>query len=151
MKNNNLHYRLPRGEGYLTVCGRSAPAISQEDSKAERLQQIVEQINASRDGISSIRDITAGIVRIINDPDSSARDLKKLVEMDAPLTARVLKRVNSAYYAPAQRIGEIGQAIIAIGLDAVEELALSQKVCQLFDRDEAVGDYSRRRLWKLSA
>ena len=124
--------------------------MTQAETKGEKLSRIVEMVNDSRDGLSSIRNITSGIIRIINDPRSSAKDLKELIEIDPPLTAKVLRLANSAYYAPRRRIGEVGQAIIIIGFDAVKELALSQKVCEIFDKDDRISGYSRVELWKHS-
>lgn len=124
--------------------------MAQAETKGEKLSRIVEMVNDSRDGLSSIRNVTSGIIRIINDPRSSAKDLKELIEIDPPLTAKVLRLANSAYYAPRRRIGEIDQAIIIIGFDAVKELALSQKVCEIFNKDIRVSGYSRAELWKHS-
>ena len=124
--------------------------MTQKETKRAKLDQLVESINDSRDSLSSIKNVTSGIVRIISDPGSSAKDLKELIEIDPPLTAKVLKLANSAYYSPGKRIGEIGQAIITIGFDAVKELALSQKVCEIFDKDESLAGYSRMLLWKHS-
>ena len=124
--------------------------MAQKETKRAKLDRLVELINDSRDSLSSIKNITSGIVRIISDPGSSAKDLKELIEIDPPLTAKVLKLANSAYYSPGKRIGEVGQAIITIGFDAVKELALSQKVCEIFDKDESLAGYSRMSLWKHS-
>jgi len=73
---------------------------------------------------------------VINDPESSAKDLKDIIEIDPPLTARVLKVANSAYYCSLRKISEIQHAVIWIGYDVVKEIALSQKVCEAFDQDE---------------
>ena len=124
--------------------------MDEREEKREKLNQMVELVNDSKDGLSSIKNVTSGIVRIINDPRSTARDLKELIDVDPPLTARVLRLANSAYYSPGRRIGEISQAIIIIGFDAVKELALSQKVSEVFSQDVSVGEYSRALLWKHS-
>jgi putative nucleotidyltransferase with HDIG domain len=90
------------------------------------------------------------IIGVINDPRSNAMDLKEVIEIDPPLTARVLKLANSVFYAPPKRISEIRQAILWIGSEALKELALGQKVCQVFLEDELVEGYSRVSLWKHS-
>jgi HD-like signal output (HDOD) protein len=87
------------------------------------------------------------LVEVINNPHSSALDLKNLIQIDPPLAARVLKRANSAYYGAKRRMVEILDAIVCIGFEAVKELALSQKVCELFSRSEGLHDYSRSDLW----
>jgi putative nucleotidyltransferase with HDIG domain len=103
---------------------------------------------ADRSDISSIKSIVSGIVDIINNPRSTAKDLKKLIEADPPLTARVLKVSNSAYYGGRGRISDIEEAVIWIGFDTLKEIALSQKVCELFQKKETIDGYSRPTLWQ---
>jgi len=73
-----------------------------------------------------------------------------LVEIDPSLCLKVLKMANSAYYAPKKRVSNISQAIINIGFNNVKELALNQKVCEIFSKKERIGGYSRPLLWKHS-
>ncbi len=100
--------------------------------------------------ISSIKRIVAGILSIINNPRSSAKELKELIEVDPPLTAKLLKTANSAYYSSGRRISDIEEAVIWVGFDELKELALRQKVCEIFSRGESIGAYSREALWKHS-
>ncbi len=120
--------------------------MGSDEEKHAILNHIVALVNQS--ALSSIRNVISGIIRIINDPKSTAKDLKEIIQIDPPLTARVLRVANSAYYAPRKEISEVQQAIIWIGYDALKELALSQKVCGIFEKDESIGRYSRRLLWK---
>jgi putative nucleotidyltransferase with HDIG domain len=115
-------------------------------SKYEKLNKIVRLVNDS--DISSIKSIVSGIIRIINDPNSTANDLKKLIEIDAPLMSKLLKVANSAFYYRGHYIFDIKQAIIWIGYDSFTELALSQKVCDIFKRNSSIDGYSRTCLWK---
>ncbi len=98
--------------------------------------------------ISSIKRIVTGILSIINNPRSTAKDLKELIEVDPPLTAKLLKTANSAYYSAGRRISDIEEAVIWVGFDELKELALRQKVCEIFSRGEHFGNYSREALWK---
>ncbi len=79
---------------------------------------------------------------MINDPESGAKGLKDIIEIDPPLRAGVLKAANSAYYCSMRKISEIQHAVIWIGYDVVKEIVLSQKVCEVFDQDETISGYS---------
>jgi len=118
------------------------------DNKNRKIQEIIEITNHS--DISSIKQTVTQIIETINNPASSARDLKNIIEIDPPLTAKLLKLANSALYGYPKTIGEIQEAIVCIGFEAVRELALSQKVCELFKKDDYFDGYSRRSLWKHS-
>lgn len=116
--------------------------------KQEKIDEIIDLVNNSY--ISSIEKVVTEIIRVINDSRSSAKDLKEIIEVDPPLTGKVLRRANSAFYARRRRISEIQQAIILIGFDTVKDLALSQKVYELFTNDITIHGYSRLSLWKHS-
>jgi putative nucleotidyltransferase with HDIG domain len=115
------------------------------ESKLERIVSLV-----SESEIASIKGTVSGLITIINDPKSTVRELKEVIEVDPPLTARVLKVANSAYYAPRKPISEIEQAVIWIGFDALKEIALSQKIAEIYDKDESFEGYSRMALWEHS-
>lgn len=114
----------------------------------KRLEQIVALV--ARSEITSIRSVLSGIIDVINNPRSNARDLVELIQLDPPLTAKVLTLANSAFYARRKRVAELGHAVIAIGYDAVREIVLRQKVCALFSTAGAGNGFSQTELWKHS-
>jgi len=122
--------------------------MDQEEEKYAKLEKIVQMVNNSE--ISSVQNIVSGITKIINDPKSSAKDLKEIIQIDPPLTGKLLKLANSVYYSPRTQISEIQQAIIWVGYDTLKELALSQKVCEVFAGGTDIEGYSRILLWKHS-
>lgn len=112
------------------------------------IEDIINLADSSE--ISSIKSIVSGIVEITNNPRSTAKDLTELIGADPPLTAKVLKVANSAYYGGRGRIDDVEQAVIWIGFDTLKEIALSQKVCELFLKTDTIEDYSRPQLWRHS-
>lgn len=121
--------------------------ISKED-KVQRLEKLLSEVNNS--SIASIKSTVSGVISIINDPKSNAKDLKELIQIDPPLAAKVLKVANSAYYASPRKISEIDQAVIWIGFETLKEIVLSQKVAEVFNGGEDFKGYSRTKLWKHS-
>jgi HD-like signal output (HDOD) protein len=112
------------------------------------IERLVAQVNQSN--ISSISGMVVRIVAIANDPEASAKDLVDIIHTDPPLAANVLRLVNSAYYAPRRKIADIHQAVIFIGFNALKELALNQKVCEIFQSAINIEGYSRQALWRHS-
>lgn len=112
----------------------------------QKIKSLVKTVNQSE--IASMKNVVSGIVRVINDPKSTANDLIEVVELDPPLMGKVLKVANSAYYSPVSQIGDLKHAVVWIGLDTLKELALSQKVCGIFTGNQWVNGYSREALWK---
>ncbi|MCP5051146.1 MAG: HDOD domain-containing protein [bacterium] len=118
--------------------------------KYDNIQHLVDKVNLSE--ISSIRHSISSIVRVINDPRSTVKELKETIQLDPPLAARVLRTANSAYYSRSgnRTFTEIEQAIIWMGSATIRELALNQKVCEIFDEEEGPENYSRKALWRHS-
>jgi len=122
--------------------------MNSKEEKFEIISKIIQMVDKSE--ISSTQNVVSGIINVINDPESSAKDLNDIIQIDPPLTARVLKVANSAYYGSPRKISEIQHAVIWIGFDVVKEIVLSQKVCEVFDQDETISGYSGSSLWKHS-
>ena len=122
--------------------------MNKDEEKNRRIVGIVETVNRSE--ISSIKSTIIQLINIIDDPNSGAKDLMGIIEVDPPLTAKLLKRANSAYYGYSRHISEIREAIVCMGFDEVKELTLSQKVCDMFDSSDYVYGYSRNSLWQHS-
>ncbi len=111
-------------------------------------ERILKAIDDS--DIASIGSVISGIMRVINDPGSTAKDLKEIIELDPPLTAKILRFTNSAYFAPKQPIEEIDKAIVWLGFEVLREIALSQKASQVFDQAHETPGFSGKDLWKHS-
>jgi len=121
--------------------------FSQEQSRV--IAEIIRLVNESQ--IASIKNVVIQLISLINNPDASALDLRNLLELDPPLTAQVLKRANSAFYAPPRKINDIREAIIWIGFEQVKEIALSQKIFDFFKAGASFSSqYSGQALWKHS-
>jgi putative nucleotidyltransferase with HDIG domain len=114
----------------------------------QNMLMLVDMANNSE--LSSIRQTVTQIIHIIDDPLSSAKDLTNIIVTDPPLAAKLLRLANSAFYGYPKTISGIHEAIVCIGFDAVKELALNQKVCELFAQEDEGFGYSRFALWKHS-
>ncbi len=64
--------------------------------------------------------------RIVGDERASASALAQVILKDAPMTTKVLRLANSAYFNHAhQGINTVSRAIVVLGFDPVAQLALS--------------------------
>lgn len=88
------------------------------------------------------------IIRIVNDPRSSAIELQVAVERDPSLAARLLRTANSAAYGLRRQVGTVRDAIAYLGYNEVKNLAVTASLADIFKADAAVGCYSRKGLWR---
>ncbi|HIJ90700.1 MAG: HDOD domain-containing protein [Desulfobulbaceae bacterium] len=109
---------------------------------------LLDLVEAS--SIASIKGTVSGILSLISDPATSSFDLVQLIEVDPPLTAKILRVANSSYYATSKTISDIQQALIWIGSDTLKEIILAQKMSELYRGGTPVHGYSRLQLWRHS-
>jgi putative nucleotidyltransferase with HDIG domain len=98
--------------------------------------------------VSTLPQIALRVMEVANQPDSRAGDLKRILEADAALSARVLRCVNSSAYALRVRITNLQQAIAYLGLKQIRNLAMTASVAEMFKSKEAIGPYCRAQLWR---
>ncbi len=97
--------------------------------------------------IATLPEITLKIIKLVEDPDSSAQDLNKVITNDPALGARILKVVNSAFYGLPGQIGSINRAIVLLGLNAVKNIAIAASLAKLFRGGQISPHFSARDLW----
>ena len=61
------------------------------------------------------------------------RELSEIISSDAPLSARVLKMVNSPFYGLSNKITSVHQAMVYLGLNTIKNLALSFSLIKTFE------------------
>ncbi len=63
--------------------------MNPQAEKYEKLANMIALVNGSE--ISSVRNTIIVVIKIMNDPKSTAKDLKDIIQVDPPLTARDVK------------------------------------------------------------
>lgn len=108
----------------------------------------VEALARKIDEISTLPHVALQVVRIASNEASSAADLKKVMENDVALSARILRCVNSSAYALRSKITNLQHAITYLGMKQIRNLAITASVADLFKKDERIGNYRRQDLWR---
>jgi len=87
----------------------------------------------------------AEIIRLCNDPATSAQDLEKPVRSDPATAAMIMRRANSARY--AGNITTIDRGIVRIGLRATRNIVASFSVFNLFSSEDKSLGFNRVWFW----
>ncbi len=69
--------------------------------------------------------VAARLLRVLDDPDASARELGQLIETDPALSMRVIRLANTPYYGLSRRVGSAWRAVTIIGFATVRAIAAS--------------------------
>jgi len=74
--------------------------------------------------LKPIPQVVNKILEIQQDPESSMKDLTRVISHDTMTTANLLKAANSAFYARPKPFESVEQATVFLGMDEIVDLAL---------------------------
>lgn len=72
--------------------------------------------------------------------------LAEIISKDPPLTAKVLKLANSAYYGLAKQVTTLDRAVTVLGFNTLKSLALTVSIYKMF-KDEKIAAINLQGLW----
>lgn len=89
----------------------------------------------------------ARALELLREPDTTADDLRAVIETDASLAAAVLRLANSSLFGPAQATAKLSHAIMLIGFYRLRSLTLASVVSGLrsLTPDDAAAEHDM--LW----
>lgn len=117
-----------------------------EESLKDKIMERLENI----EDLPSLPVVIIKLTEAIQNVESSATDVAKIMEDDPAIMARVLKIVNSAFYKNYNSdspITNVKHAIVRLGYDAVRNIALTSSVFSIFKEDHAKV-FNRNEFWR---
>ena len=106
---------------------------SQEESTVkEFVESVREDLRANKIYLPTLPALALEALLIINDVDSSASDLERVISRDAALTARLIRYANSPLYRGLNTIISIKPAITRIGFQRVKNAVYAVSMKEVF-------------------
>ncbi|MFH1148188.1 MAG: HDOD domain-containing protein [Pseudomonadota bacterium] len=97
--------------------------------------------------LPSLPHVVAELMQATLSDSTSAGDIAKIIQKDPSLTGHVLKVVNSSFYGLSRKITSPSQAIIVLGLRAVQNISLTASVFRTFHNTKTRGTFSMEQFW----
>ena len=88
------------------------------------------------------------VIRLTADPDISVSELSRAVSADIGLSAKIVKKANSAFYAGTTRVSSLPLAIVKLGFPSTRSLAIAGSVEAMFRQGDDAG--FEQYLWRHS-
>ena len=85
----------------------------------------IKEIINNMTGIPSMPTVVSESLNLIENPNSSVRQLAEILSKDIAITTQILKLVNSAYYGFPSQITTINKAMALLGFNTIRNLILS--------------------------
>lgn len=108
------------------------------------LKAVVKRI----DQLPTLPAIATRIMAIVEDPDSSAKDLERIISNDVSLASRILRLVNSAYFGVSRRVTDLRQAVAMAGFALVKSVAMGISIFDALGFGTELRKYRREAFWK---
>lgn len=101
------------------------PVLPTEDMVRKKLEQVYR--------LPAIPAVATQILQLVGDPNSTAKDLAELVEMDPSIAAQVIRYARSSFFGYRGSVDSIQTAITRVlGFDIVSNLALGIAAGKVF-------------------
>lgn len=93
------------------------------------LKQVVSRIQS----LPSIPIVYTQLIEALQNPDTSLKEIGRIIGQDLAMTAKILQVVNSAFFGVQRHITDPIEAVTYLGADTVKALALTVSVFSQFD------------------
>ncbi len=114
------------------------------------VESVKEDLLANNIYLPTLPTLALEALIIINDVDSSATDLQRVISRDASLTARLIRYANSPLYRGMNKIATIKPAITRIGFQRVKNAVYAVSMKEVFRTSVEEIEKRMDRLWNHS-
>ncbi len=83
---------------------------------------VIEEILSCLENLPELPAVALEVNKLLDDPDTAAQDLAKVITQDPSLTSKVLKLCNSAEYGFSRKIGTISEAVSILGYKELKQI-----------------------------
>jgi HD-like signal output (HDOD) protein len=117
--------------------------VATSDERTAALERLFARIGE----VATLPEAAQKVLRLTVDERSDHERLREAIQGDPVLVARILRRLNSSYYALSHKISSIKTAITLLGTREIRNLALTVFASKLFEPSASHGRYRREALW----
>jgi HD-like signal output (HDOD) protein len=115
-----------------------------------RLQEVKAQVLASGD-LPTLPLIALQVGRLASNPLTGMSEIVRIIRNDPPLTAKILRVANSAFYGMPRRIESLNMALVVLGMRELNNLVTCITVLKTFPPQSGSHEFDRRAFWEHSA
>jgi putative nucleotidyltransferase with HDIG domain len=112
--------------------------------QAEETRRLVQRVV----NLPTLPIIIPRILRLVEDPRSSANDLAGVIGTDQSLASRILRLANSAFYGFRREITSINHAVVLLGFETVKSIVLAATVHNALIDGEGASSFDRQEFWR---
>lgn len=119
-----------------------------EPSSAQRVEIVLSQL---RD-LPPLPAVASKLLVLTSERDADIREIISLIEMDPPLSAKVMSMTRKASMGVRGEVNTVERAVLLLGMTAIRNLVLAIQVRGVFDTDHSADraerSFNRPEFWK---
>ena len=96
-------------------------------------EELFDSIFEKAENLPTLPGIALKLLEAVQGEDSDMDEIGRIISADPPLSAKVLKIVNSSFYSLPTKITSVNHAIRMLGINSVKNLALSFSLINKFN------------------
>jgi len=112
----------------------------------DKIKRIMDQVKS----FPGMPATAARLMKVLEDPDSTAAQIEEVLRYDAGLTANILKLTNSAYFGIPSKVSSVKQAIVMLGWKRLLQLVMTMCMSTVMKKPVAGYDLPQGELWRHS-
>jgi putative nucleotidyltransferase with HDIG domain len=97
----------------------------------------VDEILKAVATLPGLPNAVVGVMRTLEDENTTFDMLTRIIESDVGLVAGVLRLVNSSHYAVSGGVSSVHQAVVILGFDTIRGLACTEGISNFFRKNAA--------------
>lgn len=108
------------------------------------------EIKVSRsENLPVLPQIVSQVLKLADNPEASPKDMERIVDRDAAITAKVLRVANSSYYG-MNNCASTGRAISMLGMNTVRSLVVGIAYQQIIAGRSFASHFNKLEFWRHS-
>jgi putative nucleotidyltransferase with HDIG domain len=112
-------------------------------------QTFLEKLDSIPD-IPTLPNIVIEVNKMLQDHDTSVKNLSKVIEKDQGMVTKILRLVNSTFYGFRSRITNIPHAVIILGFNTIRNAVVSVSIMKTFSGEKTFEGFEITDFWKHS-
>jgi HD-like signal output (HDOD) protein len=110
-------------------------------------RQALERLFLRIGDVMTLPAVAQKILQLTDNESANVDELREVIQGDPALVARILRRLNSSYYALSQKVSDLKTAVSLLGFREIRNLAMTVFVGRFFDGGSTHGTFKREGLW----
>lgn len=108
--------------------------------------QIIKKLDQI-ENLPTLPAIAMEVNKLVQDQDTSIKELSSVIEKDQAIVSKILKLVNSAFFGLSSRVSNIPHAVMLLGFNAIRNAVVSVSVINAFDKNSFPAEFEITEFW----